>query len=128
MTSSPLSSSLKAGDEVRLVRMNRWNSQPPEAVAFGVVTRVGRRYAFADFDGGRIREFDMVTGYERGDENGNGLRVMTAELVDRERRQRDGVAFLRENGVELNSLRPLTLEQIEAIAAILRPDPKPEEG
>ena len=118
--------SLKAGDEVRLVRMNRWNSQPPEAVALGVVTRVGRRYAFADFDGGRIREFDMVTGYERGDENGNGLRVMTAERAEQERRERDTIKFLRENGLDLNNRRSLTLEQIEAIAAILRPDP--EEG
>ena len=121
-----MSEKLTVGQEVRLVLMNRWNSQPPEAVAFGVVTRVGRRYAFADFDGGRIREFDIVTGYERGDENGNGLRVMTAELVDRERREREAVAFLRENGVDMNSRRHLTLEQIEAIADILRPDPEPE--
>jgi len=119
---------LTVGQEVVLVRMNRWNSQPPEAVRPGVVTRVGRRYAFADFDGGRIREFDMVTGYERGDENGNGLRVMTAEQVDRERRERDTVRFLRENGVDLNDRRRLTLEQIEAIAAILRPDPDSQEG
>lgn len=111
---------LVPGDEVVLVRMRRWSSQPPEMKGAGRVTKVGRRYAFADIDGSRSYEFDMTTGYERGDTNGNGYWIVTPARFEMDQRARDAEVYLREHGLDWNRRGGMTDEKLVLVADFVR--------
>lgn len=108
---------LAAGQEVVLVRRNRFSSDTPEIRASGRVTSVARRFAVADIAGSRAYEFDMATGYERGDTNGNGLCIMTRERYDLDCRYAEAIATLKEAGLE-----PRLGRRIDAALAIALAD------
>lgn len=124
---------LTVGQEVRVFtgRRRDEDGQP------GVIARVGRKWGVATYEarlhdwrgntsvGQREIEFDLETGFERGDQFGNGYQVRTPERAEMERREHEAVMFLRENGIDILQRARLTLEQLEAIAALLS-DPKPE--
>jgi len=121
----------KVRDEVRVFMRNRYVDEP-EGGFVGEVTKVGRRYATAVYERASTNwrhepetrtvavEFDMDTGYERGDHNGNGLRVMTPEQLMLD--QRRAAAALEAAGVEIQISRErfVTLEQIEALAEVVK--------
>lgn len=118
--SSTTAARLAPGDEVVLARMHRWNAEAPEIQGTGRVTKIGRRYAFAEIDGGRPYEFDMDTGYGRGDDNHNGSRTMTPAQFDLEQRARDAEIYLREHGLERNHRGHLAEEHLIAMADLVR--------
>lgn len=121
---------LTVGQEVVMVRTNRWKGTPPQVLGSGRVISVGRRYAFAEIDGRDrgSREFDMATGYARGDDNGNGWRIITAEQADSEQRRTVATAILAEFRVHVGLDCSLPADQLEAMAAILRDAPDITEG
>ena len=94
------------------------------------MTKVGRKYATAAFDRTRKDwrgnehtdraevEFSIDTGYERGDQYGNGIRVLTVAQAEAAARKRAALALLRGLGVDITSRSPLTGEQIEALAEV----------
>jgi hypothetical protein len=113
--------SLKAGDEVRV--------RTPRGIVPGTVTYVGRKWISIRYNG-RLGDFDMQTRRSRGQQIGAGTYYEVPDAAEDSRRSRIDAAVdvLDGAGIELRPGHYLTLEQIEAIAAILRPDPKPEEG
>jgi hypothetical protein len=110
---------LTVGQEVALVRMSRWSARPPVLVGTGTVTKVSRRYAIADIYG-RAYDFDMETGYQRGDENGNMAQVMTRVQFELESRSREAVAYLRERGLEPRVGGRMSHEHLIAVADLVR--------
>lgn len=124
-------STVKEGDEVRVFNRSRYASTP-EGGYEAVVTRVGRKYATAEYERARTDfmgrpigaagtvEFDMATGHEKGDEYGNGLRVLTPAQVEAEARETAARAVLRGVGVDITARSSLTREQIEALAEVAK--------
>lgn len=122
---------ISEGDEVRVFNRSRYASTP-EGGYQAVVTRVGRKYATAEYQRARTDfmgrptsragtvEFDMATGYEKGDEYGNGLRVLTPAQVEADARLTAARAVLREVGVDITARSRLTGEQIEALAEVAK--------
>jgi predicted RecA/RadA family phage recombinase len=125
---------LTVGQEVRIFHGRRF----AEVGTPGTLTKVGRKWATASYEaevhdwrGNTSREqreieFGILNGYERGDSFGTGYIVMTLPQVAAKDRMKGAESVLREHRVELRTGHSLTLEQVEAIAAILRPDHKPE--
>ena len=121
---------IKAGDEVRVLRTRRgYGLTPPEGGYRATVTRTGRRYATAVFDealaaGQGTREweisFDMETGIVRADTD--GWYVRTPDELDREERRKMAMFLLGERGIEvkLGYANSLTLDQIEALAEVVK--------
>jgi hypothetical protein len=117
---------MQIGDEVTVSRhLHRfgWEKLP------GKVTKVGRKYATATYQRTRTNwhnepetvdvtvEFDMTTGFEKGDQYGNGYRVRTPEQEAAEQRRAAALTVLRDAGVDVTARSSLTGEQIEALAA-----------
>lgn len=123
--------SINIGDEVRLFRSRRRRGPVvPEGGYRGTVTKVGRRWASAEFEQTwtdsqgkeqQIRSeisFDLETGIVRADTE--GLYVRTPEQLDRDERRKMAVFVLGERGIEvkLGYGNSLTLEQLEALAEV----------
>ena len=92
---------IKIGDEVRLFAYGtRAGRNLPEGGGRGTVTKVGRKYATATFEGAaREISFDMETGSERGDYR--TYYVRTPAQVEAEQRRDAAVVLLKEAGFEL---------------------------
>jgi hypothetical protein len=88
----------------------------------GRVTRVGRKYlavAYVSRDGDRHEiEFVIATWMPRLDTVGAQPHLMTAEDGETWRRETAAVGTLRSAGIDLRVGHELTLEQIEALAAV----------
>lgn len=124
-------SAMRAGDEVRVFSRSR-HQPAPEGGWPGRVTRVGRKYATAEYEtqdpdyaGGtrvslRTVEFDIETGDERGDRTQTGKYARSPEQVERGKRRAYAVAALSTCGIELRSSHRLTTEQIEQLAAVVK--------
>ena len=124
---------IKVGDEVRVFLRNPYHPDP-EGGHVGEVTKVGRRYAAATYQriGTNWRnepetvtvtiEFDMETGYERGDNYGNGRRVKTPVQLILGQRRDAALAVIKAAGIEFHLDREynVTLEQIEALAEVVK--------
>lgn len=123
--------SYKEGDEVRvfLVSHRRRRSQSPEGYP-GTVTKTGRKYGTAVFEvlrtiGGKERTnrceiaFDMSNGMQRGVTE---YRVRTAEQIKLDQRREVALFLVKDAGIEFSFSRErfLTLEQIEALAEVVR--------
>lgn len=122
---------LKAGDEVRVFRRGMYVRDPAEGWT-GTVTKVGRKYGTAEYEyipaawsgtGRRTREatveFDLATGYEKGDQYGNGVRVKTLEQVALDERTKAAEKVLRDAGFVTHAASTSPLELLEALAAVV---------
>ena len=122
--------SYKEGDEVRVFPVShRRRSQSPEGYP-GTVTKTGRKYGTAVFEvpwtiGGKERTqqceiaFDMTNGMQRGVTE---YRVRTAEQIKLDQRREVALFIVKDAGIEFSFGRErfLTLEQIEALAEVVR--------
>ena len=125
---------IKVGDEVRILKhRTRYDSSFPEDGYTGTVTKVARKYAKATYVRQRTAyppgpveetiEFDMETGKVReGTDYGSNynLYVRTAEQHEREQRQSAASAVLFARKIRLDYSHGLTLEQIEALAEVVK--------
>src|SRR6202042_3508063 len=97
---------LKAGDEVRVFERNRYHPDP-EGGHRGIVTKVGRKYAAAeyqlaetDWKGERITHevrFDMATGYVQ---EGEAKSVRTPEQYETDEAAKRAREVLKQAGLE----------------------------
>lgn len=111
--------SLNTGDEVRV--FSRRRSQPAGGWP-GEVVKVGRTLVTIACNG-RAEQFRIDTGRINDDYGASWFRTM--EQADLDARQARARAALSEHGVRLDHGHRLTLEQIEALAAVLA-DPESE--
>jgi hypothetical protein len=126
MTTTP---DIKVSDEVRVFSYNKYRPDP-EGGYVATVTRVGRRYATAGWEttettwNGEPRryahtiEFDMETGREKGT-SGSGRSVKTPEQAEQDARERAAIASLLARKIRLDYGHGFTVEQIEALAALV---------
>jgi hypothetical protein len=126
---------VKIGGEVRITpyRPSKYDKTPEGGYA-GTVTKVGRKYAtaeyemaYSDYDGTERRldktvEFDMTTGIERRTTTTTGLYVRTPEQVERDNRYTAALAVLKDRGLEfrLGRERSFSLELLEALAEVVK--------
>jgi hypothetical protein len=120
----------KEGDEVRVFD-RRAHRQSRNAYP-GTVVSVARKYAIAEYerifsrsDGTESSQtstvqFDMATGRERGVDSMYCLLVMSRERAEADDRQAAAEQDLRDVGVRLDSGHSFTLEQIEALAEVVK--------
>lgn len=109
---------LTAGQEVRV--------HAPHGSMAGTVSKVGRQWALIKY-GSRMAEFNMETRRKRGLQVGTGYYY---EVIDPDREQERwsaAVDALEAEGIRLDPRHELSLEQLEAMAAIAHDD-KPEDG
>lgn len=125
-------SGVQVGDEVRVFSNSRYHPSPDGGWQ-GTIVKAGRKYATVTFEtpasnyrGGpetyvREVEFDMVSGYEKGDHYGaSGLCVKTPARIERDGREEAAVTALRCRKIRLDHGHGFTLEQIEALAEVAR--------
>ena len=122
---------IKIGDEVRVIDRSPYHKNP-EGGHPATVVKVGRKYATAtyetthtDFRGKERRteravEFDMATGREKGSNTNYGLRVETPEQAELAARKSAADAALLARKIRLDFGHGLTLEQIEALAEVVK--------
>jgi len=126
MTSSP-QDKLKAGDEVRMFALFAIsNDEPPAGWVAHIVAADESEYTArpdAWLSGNTIT---FARDDNRSTENGGQWSALLPEAAERRARYDAAMSTLAVNYVSLHPDNSLTLEQIEAIAAILRP--APEEG
>jgi hypothetical protein len=107
---------LHVGDELIMRRTQRGTHDSTVTV-----TKIGRRWAYADGGGWREIKFDKETGYEDGRREMSAHRVLTAEMDLAEKRLAAARDQLRALGVRLEP--PLThrisAETAEALAQVL---------
>jgi hypothetical protein len=112
-------SGYKVGDEVRVLDIN---NRHPEGGWPGEVVKVGRTLVTVAYLGAFTRDgteqFRIDTG-RKNDDYGH-YRIETPEQVAEVARRKAAVALLRERGVELSNRATFTLEQIEALAEVVR--------
>jgi hypothetical protein len=121
---------IKVGDEVRVLKhRNRYSSFPAEGYA-GTVTKIARKYATATYTRQRTAypagpvedtvEFDMQTGRVRDGSTNYDIYVQTAEQYERDQRLSAAIAALTARKIQLDFGHGLTLEQIEALAEVVK--------
>jgi hypothetical protein len=130
---------VKMDDEVRIVVRNHYRKMP-EGGYVGKVTKVGRKYATAAYTvmtkdwhdklvgSERTIEFDMETGRERGNPGNYAAEVITPAEAERRARHATALSVLQERKVRLESGHGMSLEQIEALAALVESFPRVEAG
>ena len=123
-------STVKIGDEVRVFRSRRCGDD--EGGIPAKVTKVGRKWGTAayevdvhDWRGNTSRrteaiEFGLETGYERGDQFGNGYQVKTLERLEQERRSVAAVTSLRKAGISFDGVPFRHVEFLEALAEVAK--------
>ena len=121
----------KVGDKLRVIDRSPYRNQPDGGWPATVV-KVGRKYATAiyetthtDWRGQETRnertvEFDMATGREKGSTTNYGLRVETPEQVEQVARKSAAESVLHARKIRLDFGHGLTLEQIEALAEVVK--------
>jgi hypothetical protein len=107
---------LKPGDEVRVLGPARRYRDMPEGGYPGTVVKAGRRYATAEAERLGSVTFDMETGLERG--GGFDLRVKTPERVAADYRADQACKVLYQAGFEIRVGRHPSGELLEALAAV----------
>jgi hypothetical protein len=122
---------IKTGDEVRVFSRNKYHPGPEDGQV-ATVTKAGRRWATAAWEvmerycfGGersaeRTIEFDMETGYEKGANSSYGRYVKTPAQVELDARENAAVASLLARKIRLDRGHGLALEQIEALAEVVK--------
>ena len=124
---------IKAGDEVRVFSRNKYHPAP-EGGQVATVTKVGRRYAAAAWEvteklwlgedrerrAERTIEFDMETGYEKGTNSSYGRYVKTPAQLEVDAREDAAISSLLDRKIRLDFGHGLTLEQIEALAEVVK--------
>lgn len=121
---------IKVGDEVRVLKhRNRYDSFPEDGYT-GTVTKVARVYATATYVRQRTAyppgpveetvEFDMQTGRLRGSSTSYGVYVKTAEQYEHDERCSVAESLLASRRIRLDFRHGLTLEQIEALAEVVK--------
>ena len=123
---------IKVGDEVRVLSNNSYHPHP-EGGYRATVIKVGRKYAAATFTTTRkwlgreesyeqTVEFDMATGVERDGGFSIGHRVRTLAQLEQDGRRAAAVDTLTAHRVKLETdyRHPFTLEQIEALAEVVK--------
>lgn len=125
-------SDIKVGDEVRILKHSTRYSSFPEDGYTGTVTKVARKYATAAYVRQRTAypagpveetvEFDMQTGRVRDNSANYGIYVQTAEQYEHDQRRSAAMAVLTAHHIELKlgHARSFTLEQIEALAEVVK--------
>jgi hypothetical protein len=113
------------GQEVLIVghSQRHYGTEPDK----GTVVKVARKYVTVEQDGPykSTVEFDMETGYARG-EYGYNLHCRTLEQYAADQRRDEVKKALREVGVEFRYGTPkLTTDQLAAILAIVTPEATP---
>lgn len=113
------------GQEVLLIGYNqrRYKADPDT----GVVVKVARKYVTVESGDKykRTTDFDMETGYARG-EYGSNVRCVTPEQYAEQKVRVDVTAALRTAGVEFRySAQNLTNDQLAAILAIVTGEVSP---
>lgn len=121
---------IQPGDEVRILKHRGRHDTFPEGGYTGTVTKVARKYATATYvrhrsawPAGPVEEaveFDMETGKPRDEGRHYGIYVRTAEQYERDQRHSAAVAAVRASGIQLDARRKFTLEQIEALAEVVK--------
>ena len=120
---------IKVGDQVRIIGSNLYRKSP-EAGHRATVIKVGRKYATATYTRMRTAhpagevtetiEFDITTGREKGSTSNYGARVETPEQVELRARQSAAEDVLSTRKIRLDFGHGLTLEQIEALAEVVK--------
>ena len=110
-------SDLKVGDEVRVFDTNGPRMGQPAGGWPGVVTSVGRKYLTIDY-GTKTEKFEF-DGRRANDPHGHRRFKTPDEVASDERRHR-AIAPLEAHKIRLESGHRLTLEQIEALADVVR--------
>lgn len=114
---TPETPGVKVGDEVRVFDINARRRGQPHGGWVGTVVKVGRILAHVEYQG-RTQTFELSTGYRN--DNYRHQHFETLEQVDVNARCKTAVDVLRERGVELSNRRSFTLEQIEALAEVVK--------
>jgi hypothetical protein len=111
---------IKPRDEVRVFDTNGRRVGQPEGGWVGYVTKVGRTLVHIDYGEGaeHIDAFRLVTG-RRNDNYGHRYFLTLAQVADRTRRTRAD-ATLQAHGIELSHRFIFTIEQIEALAEVVK--------
>jgi hypothetical protein len=118
---------LTVGQEVRVFDVNaRRRGQPHDGWA-GTITRVGRTLVYIDYPGSREPKAFRIDGGAANDQYGHQS-FLTLDEAAKQARMAAAVDVLHQHGLRPDFGHALPLEQVEAIAAILRPDHTPEEG
>lgn len=114
-------SKFKVGQDV-VVRIPSWGRGPAGEFP-GKVVKVAKKYGTAEWGEdwrARTLEFSLEDGRERGSQSNYAKRVLTLDEFERQNRESVVSAALREAKVRLESGHGFTLEQQEAIVALLR--------
>ena len=116
---------ITVGAEVRVIGRGA-----PDGGYRATVVKVGRKYATATYIRQRTAypagpveetfEFDMTTGREKGSTSNYSSRAETPEQVELTARKSAAELVLRDRKIRLDFGHGLTLEQIEALAEIVK--------
>jgi len=111
---------IKPRDEVRVFDTNGRRAGQPDGGWPGIVVKVGRTLAHIDYGDTRerIETFRLSDG-RRNDDYGHRY-FLTLEQVAGRDRKAEAVAVLRARRIVLDHGHSLTLEQIEALAEVVK--------
>jgi hypothetical protein len=112
---------LTVGQEVRVFDVNARRRGQPHGGWAGTITRVGRTLVYIDYPGSREPKAFRIDGGAANDQYGHQS-FLTLDEAARQARRTAALGVLHEHGLRLDYGHSLPLEEIEAIAAILRPD------
>jgi hypothetical protein len=113
---------LKVGDEVRVLDTNGRRVGQPDGGWIGRVEKVGRTLVTVSYPGCRPAEgekFSMTDGCKPNDAYRH-RHIHTVDEVERQARRSAAVAVLRKHGVDLSHRFMRTIEQIEALAEVVK--------
>ena len=113
---------LQVGDEVRVLDTNGRRVGQPDGGWIGRVEKVGRTLVTVTYPGCRPFEgekFSMEDGYKPNDAYRH-RHIHTVDEVERQARRSAAVTVLREHGVDLSHRFMRTIEQIEALAEVVK--------
>lgn len=115
-----MNTTLQPGDEVRVFDRNATRVGQPEGGWIGHVARVGRKLAYIDWpraSGDTPDPFRLEDG--RRNDNYGGQWFRTLEQVTEDQRWSAAVGVLRDARVDIRPGHSLSLDQVEAMAAIV---------
>lgn len=107
---------IKVGDEVRVFKPYIRNGQTDGIP--GTVVKIGRKLVDIEHHG-HTEKFRLENGQLAGSSYGNIYFLTLGEVAERQRR-RAAEDVLRERKIRLESGHDLTLEQVEALADLVR--------
>ena len=111
---------LTVGQKVRVIGRRRY----PTSDETAEVVKLGRKYATVAWGEGNWQQdqFDMLTGYIKGDRYGNTARIKTLEQAEADDRLAAAKQSLWDAGIRMDTVNRclLTNPQIEELAAIIK--------